>query len=74
MRTTLDIPDPLFKKAKLHSLREGVSLKDWVVARLESSLGRGGHDANSDAAQFRRRFSGSFSAKDIDLHKKSGRA
>lgn len=35
MRTTLDIPDVLFKKAKLQAVHEGVPLKDVITRALE---------------------------------------
>ena len=39
MRTTLDLPDNLFKKAKLQAVHEGVSLKEVVTRALERGLG-----------------------------------
>ena len=38
MRTTLDLPDSLFKKAKLQAVHEGVALKDVVTRALERGL------------------------------------
>ena len=38
MRTTLEIPDPVFKKAKLKAVEEGVSLKAVVLRALEREL------------------------------------
>ncbi len=38
MRTTLDLPDNLFKKAKLQAVHEGVSMKDVVIRALERGL------------------------------------
>ncbi len=38
MRTTLDLPDALGKRAKLAAIHRGVSLKDVVVAALERDL------------------------------------
>ena len=35
MRTTLEIPDELFKKAKLQAVHEGVALKDVITRALE---------------------------------------
>jgi len=39
MRTTLDLPDNLFKKAKLQAVHEGVALKEVVTRALERGLG-----------------------------------
>lgn len=41
MRTTLDLPDSLFKKAKLQAVHEGIALKEVVTRALERGL-RGG--------------------------------
>lgn len=41
MRTTLDLPDNLFKKAKLQAVHEGVALKDVVTRALERGLAAG---------------------------------
>ena len=38
MRTTLDLPDSLFKKAKLQAVHEGVALKEVVTRALERGL------------------------------------
>ena len=39
MRTTLDIPDDLFKHAKLAAVHEGVPLKIVIARALERGLG-----------------------------------
>jgi hypothetical protein len=39
MRTTLDIPDEVFKKAKLKAVEEGVSLKAIIVRAIEQEVG-----------------------------------
>lgn len=41
MRTTLDLPDSLFKKAKLQAVHEGIALKEVVTRALERGLGGG---------------------------------
>ncbi len=41
MRTTLDLPDSLFKRAKLQAVREGVALKEVVTRALERGLASG---------------------------------
>ena len=38
MRTSLDIPDQLLKKAKLEAIERGVSFKDLVIQALEREL------------------------------------
>ncbi|HZM02466.1 MAG TPA: hypothetical protein VFC44_05545 [Candidatus Saccharimonadales bacterium] len=38
MRTTLDIPDAVFKKAKLKAVHEGIALKVVVVRALEREV------------------------------------
>ena len=38
MRTTVDLPDELFRDLKLKSAREGVTLKQLILTALESPL------------------------------------
>lgn len=38
MRTTIDIPDPLIKKAKKKAIEEGISLKQLFTEMLEKEL------------------------------------
>jgi len=38
MRTTIDLPDPLFHRVKLASVQRRVSLKQLIAELLESSL------------------------------------
>ena len=38
MRTTLDLPDGLFRKAKLQAVHEGIALKEVVTRALERGL------------------------------------
>lgn len=38
MRTTVDIPDEIMKKAKLKAVEEGISLKDLFTRILEKEL------------------------------------
>lgn len=40
MRTTLDFPDDLLKRAKIEALERGTSLRDLVRAALERELNR----------------------------------
>ncbi len=38
MKTTIDIPDALYKKAKIHAIERGVTLKQIVLTSLEAEL------------------------------------
>lgn len=38
MKTTIDIPEPLYKKAKIRAVETGRTLKDLVLASLEREL------------------------------------
>ena len=38
MKTTIDIPDALFRKAKIRAAQNSVSLKSFVVSALEKEL------------------------------------
>ncbi len=38
MRTTLELPDALFKEVKTHAVQQGVSLKNLLATFIESSL------------------------------------
>jgi hypothetical protein len=40
MRTTLDLPDELLKRAKIEAVERGTSLREIVGAALERELGR----------------------------------
>ena len=44
MRTTIDLPDPLFREIKTRAAQQGVKLKDLVTKYIESGL-RGGSPA-----------------------------
>ena len=39
MRTTIDIPTPLFKRAKAAAAKQGTTLRALVVRALEAQLG-----------------------------------
>ncbi len=62
MRTTLDIPDPLFREAKATAARRGESLKQLVNAALEAHLA--GHGSGADRAGWRSVF-GVLTAKQV---------
>lgn len=40
MRTTIDIPTPLFKRAKAAAARDGTTLRQVVVRALEAHFGK----------------------------------
>lgn len=40
MRTTLDLPDPLFRELKAQSALRGIKLKDFVANLLQTGLAR----------------------------------
>jgi hypothetical protein len=38
MRTSIDLPDHLMKKAKLEAIERGVSMKDLIIQALEKEI------------------------------------
>ena len=38
MRTTIDLPDPLFREVKTRAAREGVKLRELVIRYLETGI------------------------------------
>ncbi|MGN8226086.1 hypothetical protein [Gracilimonas sp. BCB1] len=38
MRTSVDLPDELMKKAKIKAVEEGISLKDLIIRSLRNEL------------------------------------
>jgi hypothetical protein len=40
MKTTLELPDELFRSAKARAAQEGVSLKEYVASALRDKLGQ----------------------------------
>lgn len=54
MKTTIDIPDALYKKAKIRAVENGGSLKDLMISALESQLA-GDRVAEPRAPYFARR-------------------
>jgi plasmid stability protein len=49
MRTTIDIPDPLFREMKIRAATEGTSVREIVLEGLASRLGRGKEPAKQDS-------------------------
>lgn len=41
MKTTIEIPDPLYKKVKIKSFENGSTLKEFLLKALEHELDRG---------------------------------
>jgi len=41
MKTTIDIPEPLYKRAKIRAVERGETLKTLVLRALEQDLGGG---------------------------------
>jgi len=39
MKTTLDIPDPIFRQAKARAARRGISLRQLITEAVEDKLG-----------------------------------
>ncbi|MBI3395099.1 MAG: hypothetical protein HY042_04630 [Spirochaetia bacterium] len=48
MRTTIDLPDDLFRRVKARAAMEGTTMKDYVIARLRHSLETVGHGQDKD--------------------------
>ena len=48
MKTTIEIPDPLFRKAKSRAAERGQSLKQFVAEALQARLAAGTEDRGSD--------------------------
>ena len=40
MKTTLDLPDELFRSVKVRAAQEGISFKEYVAAVLRQKLGQ----------------------------------
>jgi len=38
VKTTIDIPEPLYKRAKIHAVERGQTLRDLVLRALEAEL------------------------------------
>jgi hypothetical protein len=52
MRTTIDIPDELLKKAKRAALEQDLTLRDFVSRGLEMALGESVHAQSSRRIAF----------------------
>ena len=57
MKTTLEIPDALFREAKVAAAREGTTLREVVTRALKAELERSGQGGGT-APPWRRAFGG----------------
>ncbi len=48
MKTTIEIPDPLFRKAKSRAAERGQSLKEFVADALQARLAADSHQGRPD--------------------------
>ncbi len=46
MKTTLEIPDPVFRRAKARAAQQGVPLRQFVTEAVEEKLRTGGAGAS----------------------------
>ncbi|MEX1115466.1 MAG: hypothetical protein WEB53_09460 [Akkermansiaceae bacterium] len=56
MRTTIDIPDPLFREVKATAARKGVLLKEFITAALIREVA--GESQGPTAAEHEKRIAG----------------
>ena len=52
MKTTIDIPDALYRRAKIRAAQRGTSLKQLVLDSLEQSLGLRPPPTQAEKADF----------------------
>lgn len=67
MRTTIDLPDPLYRELKSTAARQGVKLKDFISAALRASIAASAADqtgTDSLLMQHRARMNEHFSRMD----------
>ncbi len=75
MRTTIDLPDSMFKRVKLQATRQGLTLKQWFIQCLSREVDeKAGIVPPDEAGRFRKRFDGTFEPSEIEEFKRSGRA
>jgi hypothetical protein len=53
MRTTIDLPDPLFREVKATAARKGVRLKEFITAALVREISTEANSASSREHQQR---------------------
>ncbi|MFW5843131.1 MAG: hypothetical protein ACOCW6_04345 [Spirochaetota bacterium] len=49
MKTTIDLPDALYRRLKIRAAESGVTIRHLVVQGIERELG-GGSDSNTDVS------------------------
>jgi hypothetical protein len=47
MRTTIDLPDPLFKQVKAEAALRGMKLREFITRSLERTLAERSHPSKS---------------------------
>jgi hypothetical protein len=47
MRTTVDLPDPLFERVKAEAALRGMKLRDFIARSLEQALTSGSRETRS---------------------------
>jgi|BogFormECP12_OM2_1039638.scaffolds.fasta_scaffold04576_3 hypothetical protein len=52
MRTTVDLPDPLFKRVKAEAALRGMKLRDFIARSLEQALTSGSRETRSRRVKF----------------------
>jgi hypothetical protein len=55
MRTTIDLPDELFRRVKARAALDGLKLKDLITRYVEQGLKQGAGRGSSDQAHPRKR-------------------
>lgn len=50
MKTTIDLPDPIFKRTKIAAAQRGTSIKNLVIEGLEHVLNVGAENTSSEDA------------------------
>ena len=56
MRTTIDLPDPLFREVKTRAVQQGMKLKDLVANYIEAGLRGRNHPAANPGPRLRSPF------------------
>ncbi|CAN5307441.1 hypothetical protein BH20VER2_BH20VER2_03910 [soil metagenome] len=65
MRTTIDIPDEIFKNAKLEAVHQGVPLKEVITRALAREFGKSSDVVSQRNARARRLFSALDKARNV---------
>jgi hypothetical protein len=65
MKTTIDLPESVFRRAKVAAAQQGVTLKELMITGLELALQNGRDSGSRDAALVRLRKGLSLGAKPL---------